>query len=876
MTLTAFLLIHNEKHKGRVLSASSGNTYYVSKDSCASDDKNGLYADCSQGGNNGPFQTIQKGADTAVAGDIVKTLPGIYRETVTIQNYGSENSKITFEAANGADTVFIYGSENSSSFSWTNEGNGIYSTDISSLPNTPELIYEKYGSKIIKYPKAHEPDWDWNASKNIYWTAKDREEECSLHYDQEDWCWKYHKDWWTASSGSLYSLTDSNENQLKQFSNLQGSVVYMLDTKEAFYSYRREVTSYSPETDTIGWDESADFDYKTGISGIGPFSKYYIEGNAAFLDNPTEWYIEDNTLYLRPRTQTSPANLDIEIATRGIGIDVSCKPYITLKNLNIYFINNLLNKDGSDPKEGPITFRNTSLEPRHSSFLTIDGVKVAHSGKGIRFIQGGVDNDKRSEHITIQNSEIYDIEGYAYVDRAWNFSEGVDGGFPNLHFKNNHVHSAGFKAVDWGGYGVKFTDVYKLVVEGNYFHDIAAKAITMSNTRGEYILIKDNLIERAGLNLAEGAAGMRRTSTTDSPKILWMGNVIKDTHAWTFPSWEAYLGNNTDGVRWYKGESGAGIGTEVVNSGGVFYAPAAFFYRNLLINNSWSGISSKGFFFNNTFVRNPHYGLAIGHYWENGTDVAKGSLVKNNIFLDSYWGLSIHPSDPSCVNINYNLYEQAQEIRDNPISIWMPAGHFIHDIPGIDYPDKVYGRVCDASDQDTKDYSICYIAIYDCENPPCEEPEPPCDNTSWEKNGVENEGVPILYNQNGSTIDPNYEPIETINRFKADFYLVPDSKAIDAGTEPTEILTLINDMEQVLGITIEDQNMYGSGYDIGALEYQGTTPLYYDLNNDTIVDSKDLRILLQSWSLGYTQGDFNSDGVVNLIDFGILSNNLDT
>ena len=74
-------------------------TYYVST---TGDDTTGL------GTQNKPWRTIQEAADTAVAGDTVNVLGGVYNERVTFKKSGIAGSYITFQSYPG-ETAIIDG-----------------------------------------------------------------------------------------------------------------------------------------------------------------------------------------------------------------------------------------------------------------------------------------------------------------------------------------------------------------------------------------------------------------------------------------------------------------------------------------------------------------------------------------------------------------------------------------------------------------------------------------------------------------------------------------------------------------------------------------------------------------------------------------------
>ncbi len=82
-----------------------------------------------------PFQTIQRGADSARAGDFVYILPGIYYErTIHIRNGGTVSKPITFKAAGGGKSIIDHGLR---AGSWIYAGGTLYTTQpIFTAPDT--------------------------------------------------------------------------------------------------------------------------------------------------------------------------------------------------------------------------------------------------------------------------------------------------------------------------------------------------------------------------------------------------------------------------------------------------------------------------------------------------------------------------------------------------------------------------------------------------------------------------------------------------------------------------------------------------------------------------------------------------------------------
>lgn len=71
-----------------------------------------------------------------------------------------------------------------------------------------------------------------------------------------------------------------------------------------------------------------------------------------------------------------------------------------------------------------------------------------------------------------------------------------------------------------------------------------------------------------------------------------------------------------------------------------------------------------------------------------------------------------------------------------------------------------------------------------------------------------------------------------------------------------------------------DVRPQGGGIDVGADEYQSTpTTLQGDLNSDGTVNTLDWGIMNSQWFTSNPQSDINSDGLVNSLDYGLLNNN---
>jgi len=94
-------------------STAAGNTYYVATTGSNSN----------SGTQSSPFQTIQKCASIASAGDTCLIRAGTYRETITPANSGTASAPITFAPYNG-ESVTVSGADPVSG--WSSYQGSIY------------------------------------------------------------------------------------------------------------------------------------------------------------------------------------------------------------------------------------------------------------------------------------------------------------------------------------------------------------------------------------------------------------------------------------------------------------------------------------------------------------------------------------------------------------------------------------------------------------------------------------------------------------------------------------------------------------------------------------------------------------------------------
>ena len=96
-------------------------------------------SDSAPGTLSQPFRTIQKAASIMVAGDTAFIRAGVYRETVTPKNSGTQNAPITCMPYNG-ESVTVSGADVIPASSWTLSSGNIYKAPMSAASMGPRSI----------------------------------------------------------------------------------------------------------------------------------------------------------------------------------------------------------------------------------------------------------------------------------------------------------------------------------------------------------------------------------------------------------------------------------------------------------------------------------------------------------------------------------------------------------------------------------------------------------------------------------------------------------------------------------------------------------------------------------------------------------------
>jgi hypothetical protein len=662
-----------------------------------------LFVDAAHGSdsNNGQaastaFRTLQRAAEAAMPGTVVRILPGVYRETVRPRSDGTAVTPITYVAEDGPGTVTIRGSEASMSLTWTQlsensiglpqhvDPSKVYVADLSgwSLTDGPRFVMalDSAGKVTARLPLAREPDWQVQTD------------------------WKYHEFWWTADGGSDVSpcdpsapgtdwecdlatrratqLTDRSyyaepaagiqAGDLTSLGDLAGADLVSLDAKWGHYLYRRTIVSHDVTAGRITVTDVCLQDGGVSDPGLGWGSKYYIENHPALLDSPGEWWYDaaDGRLYLWPLTAGDPASQSIEISKRDYGFDLTNRSYITLDGLAL----EIFNKNAVDQV-------NYWAEKSHGN--TLMNLTLRYANHGI-FVEQSVRADQPAENVTrgftLLDSEISHMDTHGlFMSPWWDGAPSPDtfprSGVYDTVIRGNEFHHLGFRAAEDNAIGLEIQFPDRITFEDNHVHDVAHNGVqflwsvidsakshgfSADEIKIGEILVKDNIFEDiCQLTTDCGALKFWGEPPTNHVfrDVLVTGNTFRDVAGWSYVATQR-VGWWSGGEAWEaQGQAGFGLYLD--------YASGIHAYRNVAYNNSYAGVMLAGtwrdgdlVFVNNT-VANSLYGFrlsGIEHDTHGGS--VNTQIINNLIIGNEGYGIYQCAADENFGNlrIDHNLY----------------------------------------------------------------------------------------------------------------------------------------------------------------------------------------------------------------------------
>ncbi|MBD2043464.1 right-handed parallel beta-helix repeat-containing protein [Microcoleus sp. FACHB-672] len=498
-----------------------------------------------------PFQTIQKAATVAQAGDTVYIRAGTYREKITPANSGTADQPITFKPYKDEE-VIVSGADLVTNWN-LHEGN-IYKAPMNGdLGEGNNQIFVN-GQMMVE---ARWPNIDKNPAEV---TRLDNAVSDTGTVNNPN-----------ASRDAIITgtYTDSDLTQPANFWN---------DAKINFvpglnwHPQTGDVTSSAPGT--------INFDFKWGAAEFykpQESNYFYLWGSYSALDTAKEWFYDPNstTLYLWAPNSGDPAVSTVEAKARITAFELRDKSHITVEGIDIFGANINTNQSSSHILLDKIDVKYGS----HSQVIPglylvgTPSIKLAGNYHEIRnshiaySYDSGVRIDKNSIGTKISNSVIHDT-AYAGLDAAPIVAAGTqtqivnntlfnNGATPLINLRDldnvsvmyNEAYNGGLQLSDNGGILAFKTDGKGSQIAYNAVHDIKSLLnYDLSYYGGPGIYLDESYNFNVHHNVvweasSEGLALRPRSSGINDPAIF--NNIYNNTFddsIWFQPTGNTFAG----------------------------------------------------------------------------------------------------------------------------------------------------------------------------------------------------------------------------------------------------------------------------------------------------------------------------------------------
>lgn len=444
--------------------AVDGNVYYVSVN--GNDDNNGSF--------EAPLKTIQRAVEIVKPGDTVYVREGIYDETVTFTNNGTDSQPITIESFEN-EQVVISGCDQITGWQQSDR-DGIWKAPMDwSLGEDGNENQVFVNGKLMyeaRYPNVKEGSTltNFNYAKTKSGTGfVDSAKEKSKLVDSALTEFAKDNDFfdgakiWMVPGYQWTALT----SKVESYDSTTGTVIFPSTTRAKNSNY------YDPTADR----------------------PYYIFGTYGLLDSENEWWYsnEEKMLYMKITDGANPddVNAYVEAKKRNTGIDLSDSSYIHIEGIDLRGTTILTNENShhlmlKNMKCDHVGYNSSSEEQEDLGFLikgnhiTIEGCEISNSSGPTINIQG-------SDNVLI-NSYVHDgnylgtFAGHAKISGRRQFISNntmCESGRDVVSFRNlsesviqyNDIYGAGRLTLDVGIMYTAETDGQNTLIHHNWIHD---------------------------------------------------------------------------------------------------------------------------------------------------------------------------------------------------------------------------------------------------------------------------------------------------------------------------------------------------------------------------------------------------------------------
>jgi len=577
-----------------------------------------------------PFQSIQQAIDIALKSPntsyTIKIFPGIYREAINIKDTSNRQIKIKIQALDKiSGKAILSGSEPTLNYSWN-------LCDKQKCNNFPEMAINHIYYTTLDWEET--PYFIVKQSQNgitqQLYTARDPDFQITTP-------WKYHEHWWTVENQipSKYSILDYDH--LSKLNNLTGTNILIIDGADrcGTFLYQKTIDKFNKNQGEITFNKPVGFSiFGSQETGIGPNTKYFVEGNKQFLNSPGEWVYDsgEKKLYLWPPDDIHPAKLPLEIAKRYSGMKIVSANNLEIDGVEIRNINYstdningavIINPSKNETVEN-IIFKNSSINNSGNGIIiSADSErsninKIDVSDLKIHSLLKNAIFSLNARNIRIENSEIYN-SGQYFNENGINIIR-----TNNVRLLNNKIHDTGYNGVQIVGYEKSDKEIKNVLIENNTIYNSCQSSSFCAALKlygGKY----NNTIVRK--------------------------NVLKDNIGWS------YCQEKTSG----KNQA---HGLFISNASGITVD------SNTSLNNTLAGfhvyprqIEANNNIFTNNLAGNSRFGIDLAN-GDSAHDADKNviatrhdnTVIKNNIFWNNGIGSNLDVADPEKVFNDYNAY----------------------------------------------------------------------------------------------------------------------------------------------------------------------------------------------------------------------------
>ncbi len=597
--------------------------------------------DYNEGSKKSPFRSIQKAINSSKGDTLIKISPGIYREQLNISDKGNPEESLKLEGDSlNKEKIEVYGSVSSSLLNWTvcnrttcadipvDARQKVYYTNIKNT-EIPHDVYEITGN---------------NQAQRLYLA---RSPNFKVTIDS-----KYHEHWWTAKESPVNQYILADKANLTNIQNFIGATAYIMDGSDrcGTFFYKQKVKDHDNINGTVRFDTPVgNTVFGLQETGIGPFSKYYLEGLPQLLDSPGEWFYDKNKklLYLWPIENSDPATLNIEIAFNQTGLKINNSSNITVEGITFRYINGI----------------GVMIQPDEEN--NISNIHITNSK--ILFADRGLVISAPNPKSTISNTEISNIE-IGNTNKNSVMISASDYSPPNitgLNITRSVFHNSSFAD---NGSAVEIARIKNLTFTNNLIYNTAFNALQLTGfEKKEYvssdILIGNNTIENACQN-SSYCAGLKIYGGR-YVNVRVSGNIVKNNLGWSYCQNE---NGNIQGIAegiFISNANGVEIDRNIVykNSGAAFYVyPRQIEANNNIFLNNLAGYSDIGIDLISGYGA-PDLNQEVHRARHDNT------VIKNNVFLENRIGLQINAASPEKLQVDYNAFiDNGRDVNSNIMS----------------------------------------------------------------------------------------------------------------------------------------------------------------------------------------------------------------